>query len=302
MTPSTAAKTGDLNLHGHSPRTIQRLADDGAVTRVHRGIYLPSPSTDRVALWHQHLDAHLARGGPLAALSHRTAAILHAFEGFDADALERPEDITVPLSSAWRKAPALRTTLDTERDVIDVDGRAVTTPVRTLIDLGRFVDADVIEIALEALLRIPNGPSPEHWNEALLDMLTAQADASRQYGSLIIRSVLRRRHPGPPTGSIAETVIVQALRRQGVVLDRQVRIELPNGRRGVRVVYPDFATADRRILVEIDGRRWHSGNRIVDLDDRRQNQLTASFRVLRFRGGRALAEPDAVAAEIIATL
>ena len=66
--------------------------------------------------------------------------------------------------------------------------------------------------------------------------------------------------------------------------------------------FPDFGDLLRGLLIEIDGAVGHSGDEKWDRDDRRQNDLVRGFRVLRFHARTVLADPDAVARQIITVL
>ena len=92
--------------HGIASRTLQREAAQQRLIRISRGIYVRHESDDPEQQWLDGLDAHMQRGGPDAAVSHRAAARLHGLEGFAEG--PRFDDVTVPIDSAWRSSPAIR--------------------------------------------------------------------------------------------------------------------------------------------------------------------------------------------------
>jgi very-short-patch-repair endonuclease len=71
------------------------------------------------------------------------------------------------------------------------------------------------------------------------------------------------------------------------------------GRSGIA----DYAFPDDRIIVEIDGRRWHSRNETYDDDRRRDNAAQlAGWRVFRFTWDDIVRRPDYVIATLSAAL
>ncbi|MDP1804119.1 MAG: type IV toxin-antitoxin system AbiEi family antitoxin domain-containing protein, partial [Acidimicrobiales bacterium] len=143
---SLASRTQAIDL-GMTSRQLQDRLESGLLVPVHKGVYrLPgAPPTTTQAL----LAACMAAGG---VASHRSAAALWALRGVEATTPE----ITV-LGS---RRPEMRGVLvhRTDRMVdIDVSRRMrvpVTTPARTLLDLGAVVTVELVEPALEdALMR-----------------------------------------------------------------------------------------------------------------------------------------------------
>ncbi len=231
----------------------------------------------------------------MSAVSHCAAAVMHGMEGFS----ELFEDVTVPRSCGWKSSPAIRSNVLRFDEVVEIEGLRVTSVLRTLIDLGRFVDEDTLEFAVEHALRGPDRRRPDLWSEALLLQLAAAVDATNRPGLAALRVVVRRRGNRRPMGSFAETTMGQGLRRVGVDLRPQPTIEVrTKAGRLVRCYFPDFADLRRGLLVEVDGRAGHEGDDNIDRDDHRQNELVRGFHVLRFHARRVLADPIAVAREI----
>ena len=283
--------------HGIASRTLQREAAQQRLIRISRGIYVRHESDDPEQQWLDRLDAHMQRGGPDAAISHRAAARLHGLEGFAEG--PRFEDVTVPIDSAWRSSPAIRSRTLTTADVSPLNTLRVTTVARTLADLGRFVTADELEFAVEHALRGPDRRRPDVWHGELLADLNERAEHRNARGTTVLRAVLFRRGQSRPTGSWAETLLVQQLRRHGVDLTRQptIVVQTRRGRR-IAIYFPDLGDLLRGFLVEVDGGTAHGSDRQIDRDDRRQNELLRSFLVYRVHVRRLLSEPARVAAEI----
>ena len=209
----------------------------------------------------------------------------------------------VRLNCGWKTAPAIRSDTLTAAEVVrDEDGLRVTAVLRTLLDVGRFVDADTLELAVEHALRGVDRRRPDIWNESLWHELNTAAEKRRVPGSL--RIVLARRAGQRPTGSYAETILGQGLRTIGADgWVRQASIVVlgapgPPGMRRRWEFFPDFADLQRGLLIEVDGRLGHDGDANVDRDDRRQNLLTSGFRILRFHARSVLAGPIGVARAI----
>ena len=285
--------------HGIATRTLQREAAQHRLIRVSRGIYVRHESDDPEQQWLDRLDAYIERGGPDAAISHRAAARLHGLEGFTEG--RRFEDITVPIDSAWRTSPALRSRTLTAADVTAINGLRVTTVARTLADLGRFVTADELEFAVEHALRGPERWRPDVWDRELLADLIERSEHRNARGTTVLRAVLFRRGPSRPTGSWTETLLVQHLRRHNVELTRQptIVVQTHRGRR-IAIYFPDLGKLFRGYLVEVDGAVAHGTDKQIDRDDRRQNELLRGFHVYRVHVRRLLSQPDVVAAEIAA--
>lgn len=295
-------RTSDVLLHGQSPRRLQRAAARGDLNRLHHGIY-GVPIVDFDARWLRQLTANLARGGPTSAISHRAAAMIHRLEGFYNEAgyddVLRHHDTTIEVSSGWKMAPAIRSATLTTNDITIVNGVRVTSVARTLADLGRFVNADRLEFAVEHALRGDDRRRPDLWNEDLLAELQDRAEKSRQPGAVVLRTVLSRRGLQRPTGSYVETMLVQGMRTIGIELQRQPTIVICNRRgRVLHRYFPDFADLQVGLLPEIDGRLGHTGDDKVDRDDRRQNELIRGFHVIRFHAFRVRHDPILVAKEI----
>lgn len=282
----------DESIHGIAYWDIKRRAKRHDLHRVHRGLYIPTADVSDDEHWRNRLAAHLERGGPASAISHRAAARLHGLEGFTV----RAEDISVPTNCGWKQSPAIRANSLPLHDVVHFDGLRVTSIGRTLLDVGRFVSPDVLELALEHALRGTDRRRPEEWNLPLLSALLAAVELRRVPRCL--RIVLDRRGMQSPTGSYAETLLAQGFRRKRVDgMVRQARIEVLGAAKRW-VFYPDFADLNRGLLIEVDGRAGHEGDDNVDRDDRRQNLLGEGFRILRFHARTVLATPDAVAGTV----
>ncbi len=75
---------------GISKRKAYRNAESGTWRKLHSGVFLTNPNLEGDELWKAELAGMLLSGGQTARVSHRSAAILHGFEGVS----ERSLDVT----------------------------------------------------------------------------------------------------------------------------------------------------------------------------------------------------------------
>ncbi len=145
----------------------------GKWERPTRDTYILDPSAPPEQIWLATLDYLIRKFGPASGASHRTAAIIHRFDGFAnphefARAADPwPKDVLVPM--AVNPSGVIRT-----RRAIELSnhhGLSVTTIARTLADLGRFVSLDHLELAVESALRGPDPTDPLRGIELCLPSL-----------------------------------------------------------------------------------------------------------------------------------
>ena len=121
---------------GVSPRQIRTLTSNGMLERLAPALYTLAGSSDT---WERRLAVGLHRAGPLALVGARSASALWRLDRF------RPGH--VDLLGSWQGARTstgvrVHRTIDLPtRDRTVLDHLPVTTPTRTLIDMGRYVGA-----------------------------------------------------------------------------------------------------------------------------------------------------------------
>jgi very-short-patch-repair endonuclease len=250
---------------GMTARQLHDRLESGLLVPVHPGVYRLA-CADRSS--EQALLAACLAAGNGAVASHRSAAALWALRGVEADTPE----ITLP----GTRRPQLRGVLvhRTDRlDRIDVSRRvriAVTTPARTLLDLGAVVPAHVVEAALEdALMR----------RLVTFELLTATLErlgGPARNGAGVMRALVEERDPAAaPTESVLENQLFQVLRRAG--LPEPVHQYEVAGMR-LDAAYPDI-----RLGIEADSRIWHGGRLDVQRNTDKANRLLShGWRILRF--------------------
>lgn len=273
---------------GLSRRQVERLVAVAALVGVHRGVYRVGGAPET---WEQRVMAACLASAGVA--SHRSAAALWGLRGCESEAVE----VTV----AGRRRPALAgvTGHTTARlDAVDVcerRGIPVTTPARTLLDLGGVLPAEVVEGAMEDALH--RGVV----SAAALERTLGRAGAMGRNGTATLRALLAGRYPGlAPTESPLEDDLVRLLHRSG--LPEPVRQHVV-GRPGDHLVRVDLAYPHHRVAIEAQGAAWHTGRARLQRDCDRLNLLTAlGWRVLAFTSDDVRRRPRAVVASVGAAL
>lgn len=270
---------------GMTSRQLHDRLEAGLLVAVHQGVYrlAGAPRTGEQAL----LAACLAAGSGAVA-SHRSAGVLWSLRGVEAAAPE----ISVP-GSRRPELRGVRVHRTNRLEPIDVSRRLripVTTPARTLLDLGAVAPAEVVESALEdALMRRLVGFE-------LLNRTIERLGGPGRSGAGVVRALVEERDPATaPTQSRLEDELLRVLRRGGV----------PEPVRQYRVagVLLDAAYPDIRLGIEADSRIWHGGRLDVQRNSAKANVLVAhGWRVLHFTWGdvrrRAATVVSAVAREL----
>jgi very-short-patch-repair endonuclease len=176
-------------------------------------------------------------------------------------------------------------------DLVTVDGLAVTSHARTLCDLAAVLrPARLTHLVERQLAR--GEPEPG----ALVACHRSLARQGRA-GSGLLRSVLDElldEEPFPQ--SQLELAMCRLLRDAGLDgFERQYRPPWFDGVAGV----VDFAHPGARVILEVDGRRWHTTTQAFG-DDRRRDRVAVAngWRVLRYGWQEVVHRPSEVAREV----
>ncbi len=246
-------------------RQIQARVEAGWLVPVHRSVYRLAGSGQASE---QALLAACMAAGPSALASHRSAAALWRLRGV-ADA---PTEITATDDRHCRLKGVVvhRTGAVAGIDVSRRRAIPVTTPARTLLDLGAVAPASVVESALEdALMR-------RLVTFQLLANTLERLGGPGRNGAGVLRALVEERDPATaPTQSVLEDELFRVLRRAGVPEPvRQYEVA------GVRL---DAAYPALRLGIEADSRIWHGGRLDVQRNSDKANILLAhGWRVLHF--------------------
>lgn len=249
---------------GMTPRQIHARLAAGWLTPLHQSVYLvgnagPSPE--------QALLAACLATGSEAVASHRSAAALWGLRGVDAPGPEIT--LWADRHRPIRGVKVHRTGLLEPVDISRVHRIPVTTPARTLLDLGAVAPALVVESALEdALMR-------RLVTFALLTATLERLGGPGRNGAGVLRALVEERDPATaPTQSMLEDLF-RVVRRGG--------LPAPVRRYEVAGVRLDGAYPDVRLGLEADSRIWHGGRLDVQRNTDKANLLLAQgWRVLRF--------------------
>lgn len=253
---------------GMTRSMIRRRLDNGTWTRLGGGPLRFEGAPDG---WRQRvLAACLAHARTVA--SHRTAGALHGMDGVRAREIELLTDSAA--LPKLRLATVRRTRYLPDADVRVLHGIPVTSPARTLLDLGSVCDRPVVRRALE-------------------DSLGRRLVSLEQVHDLL-RRCGRKGRPGTATlRTLLGALDVKGSFRESALEDACLQTILGGGFAAPEAQFPiwirgsrkriDFAYPEKVIAIEADGWEFHSA-RVDFLNDRaRQNDLVAlGWRVLRF--------------------
>lgn len=252
-----------------SPDQVKQLIRSGDLLVVHAGVYrIPGAPRTREQI---ALAACLACG-PIAFGSERTAGELWSF----IPPTTHDPVVAVP-SDVVRRVRGIdvrRTKLLTPMDKTVRGKVPITTPARTLIDLGGVLGDEEFEAAFDEALRIGVLRSPE-----LVLSLLARPGMTRARGSALIRRIAKDRlvH-GVPEFEL-ERRMIRLIKRYALPAPvRHVKARIKG-----RNVDFDLAYPERKVVVEVEGRAPHWGKRQWQKDhDRRNAVFFSEWRLLYF--------------------
>lgn len=243
------------------------------------------------AVGHPHVSrqgrmlAALLICGDQAVLSHGTAAALLGL-------WDRPPvliDVIAPDQSGRKITGICRhhVPLPLTNEVVLVDGIRSTNPSRTIIDLaGKFGRKSLREVVEKAaIMGALNVPEIE-----------ALASAGRR-GSTTLQETLNawRDHQSPLLRSVLEASLLTLIRSHGLqepLCNRWVAVG--GTRYEVDLLWPQ-----QRLVVEADGRKYHTNPLAFERDRKRDRELaSAGYRVVRLTWEQLETEADSIVATI----
>ena len=283
-----------LQAAGVSSWALTRAVQDGSVVRVGRAVYaladLPpwpayvvtdaGPAPDHVV----QVRAVLLSLGSAATATGRTAAALRGW-GLLVEptrtvelALPHAHGHTTPRRVQVKRRRRLAR--ERLRPVRGADGLWVTSAEQTVVDLA--LERSLLEavVACDSALRA---------RDVTLEALRAHVGRMRgKRDAHRLQQVLDL--ADPESGSVLETVMRVRMVQDGIAgftSQRVIRDESTG-----QVLRVDFCFERERLVVEVDGARWHPERA---RDQRRDNLLTSlGWRVLRFTWAQVVHEPAAV--------
>jgi very-short-patch-repair endonuclease len=266
---------------GIGPHGVDRRTAAGWLHRVHKGVFaVGHPGLTDRGRW----TAAVLAGGPEAVLSHRSAAALWGL---------RPNvsfvEVTVP--GRRRRGPAgvvaHAGALDA-RETVVVDGIRVTTVARTLLDL-----AEILPVR-EVVAAIDRATARRLFDADAIRATVARATGRR--GLKGLRAALLVTRP-------QDVLTRSELERRALRLIRAARLPRPEVNAQLLGHEVDLLWRDRRLAVELDGRRTHDTPNAFESDRRRDaDRMARGWRVLRLTWRQVVNDPAWVASRVGAVL
>jgi len=277
---------------------LTRAVRRGEVVRVRRGVYaltaLPpwprhvvtdtGPQPEHVV----HVRAVLLSLGSAATATGRTAAALRGW-GLLVEP-SRTVEVALPHAHGHTAAPRVqvrrrrRVARERWRVLAGTDALWLTTAEQTVVDLALALPLLEAVVACDSALRA--GHVTLTALRAHVGRLQGRRDAAR------LRQVLDL--ADPESGSVLESVLRVRMVQDGIDgFLTQVDLRDADGNHVLRA---DFCFPGARLVVEVDGARWHpDGHR----DRRRDNELAClGWRVLRFTWSDVVHDTAAVLRQV----
>jgi very-short-patch-repair endonuclease len=237
---------------GVSPAAIRWWERTGRLHRIHRGVYaLGHPVLSLRARW----IAALLACGPSSMLSHRSAAVVHG--------LIEDEQLVVDVTSTGGRGRLQGVRVHRgRREVARVDGLRVTSLGDTLRDLASVLTARQLERAVDQA----------HRDGHPLAVQTRRGTP----GARALNALARRDARG-------HTVTRSELEERFLSIVRAAGLPEPELNAHVEGFEVDAVWRAQRLVVELDGARWHDQPGARRRDRRRDAALAiAGWRVIRY--------------------
>jgi len=249
-----------LDLAGLSRRAIERRIRKGELVRVLRGVYRVGGAPRDHA---QELMAAVLYAGTGCAVSGGAAARLHRFPRLGSKEIE-----VSSRRNLRRGGFGVRRMKLGPREITQVQGLPVTTPLRTLVDLAESANEDDLRSVVDHLLREGIYSGQE---------LAERLSRYHSRGVATLRRILSGYARGGATESELEAKFLDRVREWDLPMPEKQRPEYADG--VLRRL--DFSWPSRKIVAEVDGYRFHSDPAAFERDRRRNNSLVAKgWRVL----------------------
>ena len=263
---------------GIGSNTIVRLVRSGYLAPKHRGVH----ALHRVDVEYGDETAALLALRDGSVLSHQSAASLWGLA--PADRLIHP---TVPGAGAGATLTGVRvhrTVNLTEAETRLCQRLPVTSVLQTLLDCAPVLSGRALELAIDHAI------VDHHFDTAVLRSLCPGRPGGQRLVAIL------NSWDGPTiTRSQAEELFLRLIRQAELP---PPRVNIANGGRE-----RDYRWPAQRILVEIDGYRFHGTHRAFDQDRRRDARASATgFTTIRITYRQLIEEPMAVIAHLAAAL
>ena len=222
-----------------------------SLERIWQGIYCRGEPDDTVRL--RGLD--LSCGNKVAACLG-TAAAIHGFD------TEEPADLHVlsPPGSRLRSADVLVVHRRDGAPLVMVNGRRVTSPAWTAVEVARSLRRPRALATLDAALRSGGCSRPELWRAAI--------EQAGRRGIVAVRDLIPLADPRAESPMESEARLTMI---DGGLPIPELQYGVVDGNGQLRRL--DFAWPDQRVAVEYDGVDWHSGPDAMWRDRERASAL-----------------------------
>lgn len=258
---------------GIRAHSVDNLLRSGAIEAVHRGVYRVGPI---LATRSREMAALLACGKG-SAISHWSAAAIWQLS----DRVRAKVEVIMHDVVRSRRPGIVvhRATTLRQDEVTRLEGVAVTTIPRTLLDLASVATQRQLERAL------------------------AQAEHERALSPEVLGAMLTR-HPNHPgrgrLQALLESDMEPAFTRSEaeermLALIRKSKLRAPETNVRVQDCEVDFLWRIEQLVVEVDGFAFHRAKHSFEIDRRRDADLAAGgFRVMRVTWRQIAEEPEAL--------
>jgi very-short-patch-repair endonuclease len=265
---------------GYTRREIEHRVAVGRLHRKYHGVYTVG---HRRLTPKGHMWAAVLAYGPNAVISYRTAAHLHGLRQDNSSKY----DVTVPGTSR-KGRPEIRVHRARRLhpdDVTTVEDIPVTSIARTLLDLASVLYFDALVRVIEQAERM------QVFDLRAIDAAISRARGHR--GVKKLRRALRAYRPPPTTKSGHERRMLQEYHRAG--------LPEPLVNTIVAGYEADQYFPAARLVVEIDGRPYHSSPRALETDRIKDAAFQrAGEAVVRITDERMETDMDGAIADIVA--
>ncbi len=177
----------------------------------------------------------------------------------------------------------------------EIDGLRITTVPRTIFDLASRLRPRRIRMLAEQVVVE---------RKCTLDELTTVMDELARRGrpgSASFRKVLCEIGPGVALSESALELAGMSLLRDAGLPEPQQQLRLPW--RETRDGRVDMAYPEARLIIELDGRRWHSRTETLEMDHKRDRAAQlAGWKVFRFTWSQLDAAPGDFTASVALAL
>jgi hypothetical protein len=268
---------------------VQRRLTTGRWSRCHPSVYRVSgfPGSWLADVW-----AAVLAVGPRAVVSRESALLVRGVVS-DSQVARRPIRLTVPHGGHHRVEGARVHQIDDMRSHhhTTVDGLVVSSVERAVVDMAATIGQRQLDGLVDDLV-VGRAASVADIGRCLAEVARAGKP-----GMAKLARVLDERGAGyVPPHSDLERRLLEALAAAGLPAPKR-QIALPG--RGAITGIADAGYADVRMLLEADGRRWHTRVRDLRRDHERDAEAArAGWVTLRFVHEQLVGTPGEVAATV----